>query len=39
MAHKQKTTRQQIGIWVPVTILLVGILTTVITISRKKNIS
>jgi len=34
MAHKQKTTQQQIGIWIPVTIFLVGIATSIFAISR-----
>jgi len=34
MATKQKTTQQQLGMWIPITILLVGIATTIFAISR-----
>ena len=34
MAPKQKRTQQQLGIWIPTTILLVGIATTIFAISR-----
>ena len=34
MASKQKTTQQQLGIWIPVSILLAGIIVTIVAISR-----
>ena len=34
MAPKQKRTQQQLGMWIPITILLVGIATTIFAISR-----
>lgn len=34
MQRKQKTTQQQLGIWIPVTILVVGIATSIFAISR-----
>ena len=37
MEGKQKTVQQQLGIWIPVTILLLGIVTTIFTISRNGN--
>ena len=36
MASKQKTTQQQLGIWIPVSILLAGIIVTIVAISRNK---
>jgi hypothetical protein len=36
MQGKQKTTQQQLGMWIPVTILVVGIITTIVAISRNK---
>jgi hypothetical protein len=36
MASKQKTTQQQLGMWIPVTILVAGIIVTIVTISRNK---
>jgi hypothetical protein len=34
MASKQKTTQQQLGMWIPVSILVIGIATTIFAISR-----
>ena len=34
MATKQKTTQQQLGMWIPITILLLGIVTSIFAISR-----
>ena len=36
MKGEQKTTQQQLGIWIPATILLAGIIVTIVTISRNK---
>jgi hypothetical protein len=36
MANKQKTTQQQLGMWIPVSILVAGIIVTVVAISRNK---
>jgi len=36
MENKQKTTQQQLGMWIPVTILVAGIIVTIVTISRNK---
>ena len=34
MENKQKTTQQQLGMWIPVSILVAGIIVTIVTISR-----
>ena len=36
MRGEQKTTQQQLGIWIPVSILVAGIIVTIVTISRNK---
>jgi hypothetical protein len=36
MANKQKTTQQQLGMWIPVSILVTGIIVTVVAILRNK---
>nr|QIZ31214.1 hypothetical protein orf00234 [Ostreococcus mediterraneus virus 2] len=34
MASKQKTTQQQLGMWIPVSILVAGIIVSIVAISR-----
>jgi hypothetical protein len=36
MKGEQKTTQQQLGMWIPVSILVAGIIVTVVAISRNK---
>jgi len=36
MKGEQKTTQQQFGMWIPVSILVAGIIVTVVAISRNK---
>ncbi len=36
MNGEQKTTQQQLGMWIPVSILVAGIIVTVVAISRNK---
>ena len=34
MQGEQKTTQQQLGMWIPVSILVAGIIVSIVTISR-----
>jgi hypothetical protein len=34
MASKQKTTQQQLGMWIPISILVTGIIVSIVAISR-----